>query len=217
MAHRYGTFTAARRAALRKAQLASAAKRRGKGKGRSSKGRRYAKRTAKTVGVIGAIGVASYAVHRGNGNRFIVSGPHTPNPYQMQTKVKLRRTSGGSISYTHLHLRGKRAGKETIALYARNVAGSKIKGRPGAKDYKPRVSMVNPYTFRKNNYPHTTEAKRIASRKFRHSGNAYTRRISEAEALRRTQSYVGAREYGGKGIRVSERDKAFAKYRKQTR
>ena len=64
--------TAKQKAALRKAQLASARKRRGKGRGRSvarKRGGSKLKTAAKVVGVATAIGAAAYTSHKLNGKR----------------------------------------------------------------------------------------------------------------------------------------------------
>ena len=71
MARRYGTFTPARRAALRRASIISANKRRGTGKKRlSTRTRRNIKRAAITTGVVGAVGGGLVARHKLSGSSF---------------------------------------------------------------------------------------------------------------------------------------------------
>lgn len=101
--------------------------------------------------------------------------------------------------------------------------GTKIKGHPiNVKNYTPpravktvRASTgshrVRSTAFKKANYPHTPEAKRAAARRYKHTNVAY-RGISEAEVIRRTNTYESIR---GKRVSGKERNSVLGKYRKQ--
>lgn len=269
MARKYGTFTASRRAALRKAQLASAAKRRGKGKRKVSN---RTKRVAKTVGIVGLAAAGGYGAYRATGSKVIVS-KRTPTVYKQTVKVSgspikfdnsgfrvgtgrkfttqgspigkpgLRVRSGArgpSLTYLSRNKRGDR--NIIVATGVRTgIFGSKISGHPRrVTQFKPERAFVRRGAFKKSNYAHTNRAKRnqgllITGKKLRHPG-IYTHNkkdpslnpihigsgkrktgINEAEALRRTKSYVDARAVHGKKVSYSERNKALNRYRKQPR
>lgn len=258
MARRYGTFTAARRTALRKAQAASAAKRRGHGKSKSTKTRRYAKRAAKTAGVLGAVGGAAYIAHKGTGGQ-VIRSTRTPTVYRSTTHVAgapLKFDSAGFRVGTgrKVTTQGKAIGKpgikvtrmgKTVNIMHRNAKGDrhfgyaygvngpfgkKISGHPTkVTSYKPPRARIHVKAFRQANFPHTQETLNITKRKSGkmymyphpnsepiHTGKASgirKTRISEAEAMRRTRSYVDIRTVSGKKVSSAERTKALGKYR----
>lgn len=80
-------MTAARKAALRKAQVASARKRKGRGKGKSTKGRRL-RRGAALVGAVGAVAGAGYVYK--NRERLVIS-----KGAEMLARRKARKANGG--------------------------------------------------------------------------------------------------------------------------
>lgn len=148
---RYGTFTPARREALRKAQLASAAKRRAMG--RRARVKKYARRTAIGVGVVGAVAGAGYGYHKASGSELTVSGKF-PKVYHHVSgrrigKTGLRRTPGG------LHATvGARGGKERHIIYSHRInakrsyhlgVGGHDMGKQARGFVKP--SPANPHRF----------------------------------------------------------------------
>lgn len=128
--------------------------------------------------------------------------------------------------------RRRRARNVAIGVGAVGVAGagvvfgSKLSGHPvNVKNYSPPKAVqtvrtassphrVRSSAFKKANYPHTPEAKRVAARRYKHT-NSHTRFVSEAEALRRTGSYTARREVNGRQISARERTSALRKYRGQ--
>ena len=216
VARRYGTFTAARRAALRKAQLASAAKRRGRGKIRVSN---RTKRVAKAAGVAGLMAAGSYGAHKAAGNRLIVS-KRTPTVYHHISgrAIGSRGLQTRKNLYTYTS-RNKFGDKHYVYAFgvSQGVFGGKISGHPRkVTQYKPPRARIRPITFHENNRPHSFEAFNEARRKYKSRGVSYPSTVSEAEALRRTGAYVAARETSGKKVSAAERSKALRKYRGQS-
>lgn len=162
MARRYGSFTAKRKAALRKAQLSSAAKRRGRG-------RKIALGTA-------AVGITGVGVVFGSkilGHPKYSPGPpkYSPGPPKMLPRAHL------AISSAH-----------------------------------PNRAVLDA-----SNYAHTPEARRIRKRKYLHSNQGYTKRsISEAEAHRRTTTYIKNRALAGHKVGSLERSRVKNYYRGRT-
>lgn len=198
MARRYGSFTPARAAALRKAQLASAAKRRGRGRIRT------AKRIAVGVGVLGAIGAGAYGAHRAVGGRMIVSGPHTPTPGS-RSGIRVKNYSSGSKA---IHI--QRKGKEHIGVYATHVAGSKVGGASG----KGPVHLAK-FTPSKGDFKNMRKFNRPVPGSEQYAREAMTmdhtvaatihngRKIEAGEAIRRTRAYVQAQTAAGKKVNVA--------------
>lgn len=197
MARRYGSFTPARAAALRKAQLASAAKRRG------TRRVKYVKRAAVGVGVLGAIGAGAYGAHKAVGGRAIISGPHTPIPGS-KSGVRFKRYQSGAVSVSTQF-----KGKEHIGLYAPHVAGKKVGGVSGkgpvhlAKFTPSKGDFKNMRKFNKP-IPGSEQYAREAMVVGHTTAHTYTgRKIEAGEAIRRTRAYVQAQEASGKHVNVA--------------
>jgi hypothetical protein len=217
---RYGNFTPGRAAALRKAQLASAARRRGSGRGQLV----TRKRALGAVGVLaaaGAVGGAAYGVHRAQGNA-IVSSVRTPtvrNPYSGKVVGAPR---GLSRTPTGLAFTSRTAKGDKTVLYARGVKGkmhgSKIGGAPHTvKNFKP--SNADFKNMRRYNKPvRGTEQYAREAMKYPHGPTAYLgRKVESGEAIRRTRSYVQGMEAKGKKVSVGHRMAASQFFSQQPR
>jgi hypothetical protein len=212
---RYGTFTPARRAALHKAQLISAEKRRAQARRQTVK--KYVKRGAIGVGVVAAVGGAAYGGHRLTGNQ--VSVVRGVKPYPGEKKNRVIRYGTGSVSAMHTN----RKGKQTVLLYSRGtkkrVHGSKIGGpahtvasfKPSKADFKNMAKFNKP---QKGTEQYAREAMMVGHT----TAHTYqNRRIEEAEAMRRTRSYVSSMEAKGKKVSAGHFQAAANFYRSQPR
>lgn len=104
--------------------------------------------------------------------------------------------------------------------------GAKIRGAPRsagpAKMLGPGIKAIgsghpNRAVLNASNYAHTPEAIRVRKRRYYHGNKGYTgRKISEAEAHRRTQTYVGTREMFGHRVSNLERSRTKQYYRGRT-
>lgn len=210
---------AARTARQRAASRANLIKARAARKRRSisPKTRRRVRRTTKAVGVVGLVAGGAYGAHKLAGNQLIISS-RTPTVTHHISGRKIGspgvKRYGRTISVMHRNSKGDK--HILYGVSPNGVFGSKTRGHPAQPGpYKPRRAVVHPFAFKSANYPHTQEAL-VASR--RRSTNRHRAKIgiNEAEAMRRTNSYIQARSVHGRKVSNAERMKVLRKYRTQT-
>lgn len=140
MTRRYGSFTPARRVALRKAQLASARKRRGRG-------RKVATGVAVGVAVIGAAGVAGYSHQKKLNKNYITLYHHTRSPVRSIKKHGLKDIYGDSSDTVFLSNKRNRAVRSFVPYKTqgkKNKLGHrKVTKNHAVKVYIPRQHARN--------------------------------------------------------------------------
>jgi hypothetical protein len=209
MARRYGSFTPARRAALRKAQLASAAKRKGRR-------RTVIRRTAYTAGAVGLVGGTAVARHKLSGSTLTIgkhgpigasgspTGTHGVSAYRVGNTMGVLGRKRGPLADTR-HV-----------TYVHNRVDTKVLGRKIAGAPHKVVGYIPPNARAMNKYnvPMTADQKDF-SRQFGKTKEQFSHlRITEAEAMRRTNAYQASRR---RGLSSHQRSKALGYYRKQQR
>ena len=146
--------TARQKAALRKAQLASARKRRGKGRGRSvarKRGGSKLKTAAKVVGVATAIGAVAYTSHKLNGKRKRHSAKKSVDrTVGLQTHARYKNphvshSAVRRITASTIHAAGKRTNSEIRRSRKRR------KGAPKSGSIKAQINR-NRFYFNSRNY-----------------------------------------------------------------
>jgi hypothetical protein len=188
--------------------------------------KRRAKRVAKTAGVVGLVAAGGYGAHKASGSTYskvrFDTIPGLPKSHY-KTGVKVHNYKTHVVAQ---HIKGNKDNTHTIRTYSagvNGVFGSKNRGAPEkVTQYKPPRARIRHGLFNTANYPHTEESLR-ANRALRGSPNKrYKHRlgpnrtgITEAEALRRANTYVGLRSVSGKKVSAAERDKALRRYRGQ--
>lgn len=240
---RYGTFTPARREALRKAQLISAEKRRAQG--RRATRIKYAKRTAIGVGVVAGVAGTGYAGHRLAGNQLIVSKrmptpmkssvSSTPPKFDAQgfrvhggtvttnamTPVGARglRVRGKSISYTSRNKKGDKTVLYAMGVRRPGVHGNKVSGHPRkVTEYKPTRADIKNMARHNRPLRHTEQYAREAMVMGHTTAHVYqNRKIEAGEAIRRTKSYVSAMQAKGKKVSAAHHMAALKYFSNQPR
>jgi hypothetical protein len=217
---RYGTFTPARRAALRKAQLRSAELRRMQG--RRATQIKYAKRAAVGVGVLGAVAGAGYAGHKAAGGKMIVS-TRTPTVIHHATGKAIGptgfRVRGKAVTYTSRNKMGDKTLLYAVGVNRNKVHGKKIRGGPQTvKQYKPTNADLKNMARHNRPLPHTEQYAREAMMVGHTTAHTYVNRKLEAnEVIRRTKSYTSAMESKGKKVSAAHHMAASKYYSGQPR
>lgn len=133
--------TARQKAALRKAQLASARKRRGKGRGRSvarKRGGSKLKTAAKVVGVATAIGAVAYTSHKLNGKRKRHSAKKSVDrTVGLQTKARYKNPH---VSHRAVRRITAHAIHSAGSSTASEIKGKKRKGAPKSRSFRANMA-----------------------------------------------------------------------------